>query len=416
VASPSYEDRAVPEPDVALAHRERCHRELAHASVTVAAGTGAIDAVVPVCGPGRALTVYVVRGHTLSRVVRSREPGATFGAPRVISTGVDRLGPAAMDGAHVLLAWRSPTSALDNEETDTWWTANVDDDGDAARGTWQLPSGYVGLGTIAPVERDGNGVAAIATVAREGRNPFIVRSIVRPEPTTPHDAVDAGMPGALADGELEAYEPEHRVALALAVTDEGATELRALDFSDAAADRGRVHLAGEHALVAAHAVAATGARSLFAYSEFDPSDAARDASGAAPCIPVSPSLCVRAGAPTLLLVGPGGTRTVAVARSGLVDDVVLDSSERAIVLYVAPAADAGQAQRAARVDTSSGRVEPLVLQPADPLPPLDHPAVVRCDGEPWLAAEVMIADPDAGVRDDAVLAAPLSCLLATPAI
>src|SRR5450432_3739151 len=62
-----------------LTLRDRCALEIAHASVAVPLGFGAIDSLTPTCGNDATLTVWAMRGHTLSRLTRSRDPGSRFG-------------------------------------------------------------------------------------------------------------------------------------------------------------------------------------------------------------------------------------------------------------------------------------------------------------------------------------------------
>src|SRR5207244_3782581 len=83
-------------------------------------------------------------------------------------------------------------------------------------------------------------------------------------------------------------------------------------------------------------------------------------------------------------------------------------SDRALLLYVG-ASNSDRSQRAARIDVNTGAIESLRLAPSDDLPPLDHPALVRCGREPWLVAEILVSEGnDAGTspRESAVIALP----------
>jgi hypothetical protein len=382
---------------------------VAHAAVATPPGLGALDALVPTCGSDGTIAIWVLRGHTLSRVSRSRTAGSTFAPPEVIATGADRLGPVAEDGAFGPLAWRSPTAALEELERDEWWAAFLDSAAPLGqrvrRGSVVMPAGVAGLGILAPVARTGEGVEVLGSIARTGGEPQVVRLAVR----APRDEVEARErdPGSLGEGELKAYEPVGRVGLAFAMEPGGARYLRALAFmGEGAVERGRVPLSRGHVLVAPRGVA-RGGESLFVLSEFDVVAPER-----ARCLALDESLCVQPGVVTLVRVGAREVHTVAVAREGLVDTFALDEGDRAVVLYLA-AEGADRAQRAARVDLGTGAVGPLVVAPADELPPLDHPALVRCGREPWLAAEVLVSEGDdaSGMRESAVIALPFACLV-----
>jgi hypothetical protein len=116
---------------------------------------------------------------------------------------------------------------------------------------------------------------------------------------------------------------------------------------------------------------------------------------------------------TVLRVDAAGVRRFAVAPAGLVDTLALDETDRVLLFYLAQDGNE-RGQRAVRVDTTSGAVERLELMPADELPPLDHPALVRCGREPWLAAEVVLSEGvDSGTAraESAVIALPAACLI-----
>lgn len=387
--------------------RERCRRELAHASVAVPPGLGAIDGLMPTCGADGSLVIWTLRGHTLSRVSRSRVPGSSFAIPEVVATGADRVGPVAVDGVLGPVAWRTPTTAIEELDADEWWVAFIDSEAvpghRVRRGSVLMPPGVVGLGVLAPVARTEEGVEVMGTIARTGMHPRIVRYTVH----APRDEVESlsGDPEALCEGELKAYETVHRVALALAVEPEGRTVLRALQrVGTAMVQRGRIGLSRGHVLVVPRGVA-RGGTSLFVFSEFDV--ATRGSS----CLVLGDSLCVVPGAVVLVRVDASGVTTLTVAQQGLVDTFTLDDRDRAVVFYVL---GNEQSQRAARIDLDRGMVERLNLVPTDELPPLDHPALVRCGREPWLTAEVLIdTGGDAGgvSTERGVIAVPLECVL-----
>lgn len=373
-------------------------------------GMGAIDALVPTCGPGEDITVWTLRGHTLSRLQRPRAPGGIFAQSEIVATGADRLGPIAMDHALGPAAWRSPTVALDDLDGDEWWAGYIDPRADAGarmrRGSVTMPAGSVGLGVLAPLGRtsDGRGVEVLGTLARQGENPRLVRVTV-PAPSDEAHALRE-MPPALSEGELKAWEPSNRVALAYVVESDGAPRLRALVLSaDSAQVRGEVSLTRQHVLVVARGVA-RGEIAVFALAEFDVSR--REVGD---CIALDESLCVTPGPVRLLRVERAGVTTLQVAPRGLVDTIGLDAEDRVLVLYVAAGTEE-RAQRAARVDVATGRVEALSLTPSDDLPPLDRPALVRCGREPWLAAEVLVSESTdaAARRESAVIALPFACL------
>ncbi len=401
--------------DARVATDERCREEIAHATVATVPGLGAIDALIPTCDPdSRTLVVWAMRGHTLSRIERPLVPGATFRPGEIVSTGADRLGPIATTAVSGPIAWRSPTLALDDVESDEIWTAVIEPPSDGSalrvlRGSASMPGGTVGLGIVAPIERTPAGVHLLATVAREGENPRMIRLVV---PAPQDEAVTlAALPPALADGELKAYEPTHRVALAYAVTGTQATVLQAFRV-----DGDRLRLIGSspvtrrHVLVIARGVDAGRGRSAFVWTTFD---VARGADAGA-CMALDETLCVNPGPLMLGLADDHGLQTFELGARGLPDTIALDASGRLIVMMLT-ADRKRRGQQAVRVDLETQESTDVTLVPGDALPPMDHPALVRCGNEPWIVAEVLVDDGagDAAARrtrESAVIALPFECL------
>ncbi len=377
-------------------------------------GLGALDALVPVCGDDDTIAVFVLRGHTLSRLVRARAPGSTFHLADPIATGADRLGPVGADSAASLgpLAWRSPTVLLDENVGDEWWVAWLEHGLDAGarvrRGSAVMPAGVEGLGIIVPIARRDTAVEVLTTIARAGSNPRLVRATV---PTGGDELVPfTHDPPAIAEGELKAWERTSGAAIVFAVEPDGHTVLRALhvpeDPASTARVLGTVPLARSHVLVAPAGIPLPGGDALFAYSEFDVVHR-----GAGPCLVLDESLCVAPGAVRLLRVGVGGAVPVDVAPSGLIDTFAREHDTTVLALYVDGSGDT-RAQYAVRFDTSTSTSRPARLTPSDALPPLDRPALVRCGDEVWLAAEVVVEPGDAGrARETAVMVLPAACVL-----
>ncbi len=395
------------------AMRARCNQEVARGAVATIPGTGALDAMIPACD-GDTLAVYALRGHTLTRLTRSLTPGSTFRLPDPVATGADRLGALAFDGVNGPLAWRSPTVLLDEGVGDEWWVAWLEGatDGGSARvhrGSAVMPTGAEGLGVIAPIGRRGDAVEVLATIARQGGNPQLVRATV---PTGGEELERfAQDPPSIGEGELKAWEGTTHTAVVFAIADDGGSVLRAVRVVDTPGEGahaiGEVPMARSHVLVSPTGIALPGGDALFAYNEFD---VVRR--GAGPCLALDETLCVQPGAVRMLRVaGTGGARVYDVMPSGLIDTVVLEHDSTVLALYVNAIGET-RAQHAVRFDAATGAVRRVTLAPSDEMPPLDHPTLVRCGGEAWLAAEVVVEGTDAGrARETAVMAVPAACIV-----
>ncbi len=381
----------------------RCEREIDRAAVSFPPGAGSVDTVAAACARG-SLALFVVRGHTLSRVERSTVAGSGYTPPYVISTGVDRLGPVAPDGLDGPLAWRSPLAGLDDERDDVWAASLTPSDAGVAslRGDALMPAGYVGLGIAVADRVSASGLDVFATFARAGEAPSTARLAVRLGRDTPDEPHSTSRAFA---GELKAWEASHRVALSR-IEEGDATYLETSRADGGASVRHR--LASRHALVIARGVS-VGARSAFLVGEFT---LGREDAGA--CVAVGEGICVRPGPLYALIVGPPGgeLERVDIAPRGLPDSLAARGNEL-IALYVAPDEGPDQtAQRAARIDVAHREVTPLAFTPPPGFGAIDGPSLVGCDDGVWLAAEISVPlgdSADAGVRT-AVTALPLECL------
>lgn len=394
--------RARPDP-MPVMMSPRCGREIERAAVSYPPGAGAIELVTPTCAHGT-LALFVVRGHTLTRVERATAQGSGFSPPRVISTGVDRLGPIAPDAIDGPVAWRSPLAGLDDERDDVWAARLSPADAGAAvlRGDALMPAGYVGLGIVAPGALSATGLGVYASFGGSVEDPSTARLTVRlgrDEPEQPRE-VPRTLPG-----ELKAWESDRRVALAR-IEDGGATYLEATWIDTGAHARHR--LTSRHALVTARGVSAAG-RSAFLVGEFG---LGRDDAGA--CVPVGDGVCVRAGALYVLLAGAPGAalERVEVAPRALPDSLAARGDELT-ALYVSPDEGPDQTtQRAMRLDVAHREATPLTFTPPQGFGAIDGPSLVGCDDGVWLAAQIAVPlgdDPDAATRA-AVTALPLECL------
>lgn len=381
----------------------RCEREIDRAAVSFPPGAGSIDTVTAACARG-SLALFVVRGHTLSRVERATAAGSGFSPTQIISTGVDRLGPVAPDALDGPLAWRSPLAGMDDERDDVWAASlTLSDAGmTARRGDVLMPAGYVGLGISVADRVSATGLDVFATFARAGEDPSTARLSVRlgrDTPDEPHTTTRAFA------GELKAWEATHRVALSR-IEEGGATYLEAARVDGSASVRHR--LASRHALVISRGVS-VGERSAFLVGEFS---LGREDAGA--CVAVGEGICVRPGPLYALLVGPPGgeMERFEIAPRALPDSLAARGNELT-ALYVAPDENPEQtAQRAARVDVAHREVTPLAFTPPPGFGAIDGPSLVGCDDGVWIAAEISVPlgdSPDAGVRT-AVTALPLECL------
>ncbi|MEI8255068.1 MAG: hypothetical protein WCJ30_05285 [Deltaproteobacteria bacterium] len=395
--------------------RVRCDAEIARGAVATVPGLGALDALVPACGDDDdTIAVFALRGHTLSRLVRARSPGSTFHLADPIATGADRLGPVGSGDTASLgpLAWRSPTVLLDMDVGDEWWVAWLEPGLDAGarvrRGSAVMPAGAEALGIIAPIARRDTSVEVLATLARAGSNPRLVRATV---PTGGNELVPfTHDPPAIAEGELKAWERATGTALVFAIEPDGHMLLRAIhvpeDPASSASVLGTVRLARSHVLVAPAGIPLPGGDALFAYSEFDVVQR-----GAGPCVVLDESLCVAPGPVRMLRVGASGAVPTDLAPSGLIDTFAREHDTTMLALYVEGAGET-RTQRAVRFDAASGNVRAARLTPSDALPPLDRPALVRCGDEVWLAAEVVVEPGDAGrARETAVMVLPAACVV-----
>ncbi len=383
-------------PVAPVAMSPRCARELAEPRAFVAPGSGGVDTIAAACA-GDTLAVFVARGGTLSRALRSTREGAAFEAPTVVSTGVDRMGPVAVDGVEGPVAWRSPLVGLDDDERDDVWAAVLARrDGGVAvlRGDVLMPAGAAGLGVVAPW-RDGQGALGVyASVGRVGAVPSTVRLRVLAGRDAPGAA---GAMTTVIPGELKAWEASRRVALAR--VEEGAAVYLEASWGEGGA-RSRHALASRYALVSQRGVSA-GGRSVFLVGEF----ALADADGGA-CMRVGAGACVRAGAMYLLVAGEAGSalERVDVAPEG-VPDAIAARDGVVTVLYVAQ----GE-QLLAQVRMADGAVTPRSLRAPDGFGAIDGPTLVACDDGVWLAAEVTrVADEGAAPRSG-VTAVPVECL------
>ena len=409
-----------PEPRVARSHGSddvpvapppqrsaRCVREVTAAAVSIPAGSGPLDAFVPVCAHGT-LALYVVRGHILSRVERATDPGAPFGPVEVLSTGVDRLGPVAPEALDGPLAWRSPTAGLDEVERDDVWAA-VRAAGDAGarvlRGDALLPAGVEGLGAPVAWRAQGDAVTVLAGVGRRDAPPSVSRVTVRVGSDRPSQPAE--LP-TLVEGELHAFEASRGVALSrVAGPGEPAWVLTWLDGMRAS----RVPARAPFGLVVGRGVSVDG-RSAFVMGEF-----ALGNPDAGPCVRMGGDLCVvPAGLSVLLARGPDEAPVRLAIGDGALPDSVAARGHELTVLYVSAGAS-GTAQRAARVDVRDGSVTPLVFAPPEGFGAIDGPAVVNCDDGVWMAAEIALeradeaGDPSRAAPRRAVTALPMECLV-----
>jgi hypothetical protein len=371
-----------------------------------------LDAIAPVCA-GDSIAVYALRGHTLSRLVRPLAAGATFRLPDPIATGADRLGPVGLGHANGPLAWRSPTVLLDENVGDEWWVAWLDEDPDGGvrvhRGSALVQPGGEGIGTIIPIARRGSAVEVLATIARSGANPQLVRATV---PTDSDELLRfTHDPPSLGEGEIKAWEASTRTAVAFAVTEDGAGVLRILGVDDTpdegAHARGEVRLARSHVIVTPTGLPLPNGEALFAYSEFDVVQRGHGA-----CLALDQTLCVQPGPVRILRIDAANTiRTTDLAPAGLVDSIAIERDQTVLAFFV-DAVGETRAQHAMRFDAATGEIRRAPLEPSDEIPPLDRPALVHCGDEVWLAAEVVVEPGDAGrTNETAVMIVPASCVV-----
>jgi hypothetical protein len=392
-----------------MVRSQRCVQEVTRASVVAAPGTGPVDQITATCARAT-LAMYVVRGGVLSRVARRTAPASPYGAPSVVSTGVDHLGPVAPEAIDGPLAWRSPLTGLDEHERDDVWAAVIQapDGGEVQvlRGDALMPVGAVGLGEVVADARTATGVNVLASIARAEQTPTAVRVPIvlgRDEPGAPTDLVDE------VPGELKAWEASRRVALArIEDADGAALEATWLGMH---APRVRYRLSSRYVLVVARGVEAAG-RAVFVVGEF-----ALGRGDAGVCMHLGEGMCVRATGMYLLVAGaPGSALTrIDVSEDGLPDALAARGGE-VVVLYMAPdenaLRDMRPAQHAVRVDVAHREVTPLTFAPPEGLGAIDGPTLVSCEDGVWMAAEVALPTsdaPDAATRS-VVTALPLECL------
>lgn len=381
---------------VPVAMSPHCARELAEPRAFVAPGSGGVDALAAACA-GDTLAAFVVRGGTLSRTVRSTREGSAFDAPVLVSTGVDRMGPVAVDGVDGPVAWRSPMTGLDVDERDDVWAAVLTrSDGGVAvlRGDVLMPAGAAGLGVVAPW-RDAQGALGVyASVGRLGTTPSTVRLRVVPGRDAPGAA---GAMTPVIPGELKAWEASRRVALAR--VEEGASVYLEATWGEGGV-WSRHALGSRYALVSPRGVS-VGDRSVFLVGEFALSDP-----DGGPCMRVGAGACVRPGEMYLLVAGAAGSplARIDVAREG-VPDAIAAREGVVTALYVAQ-----EEQRLAAVDVAHRAVTPRSLRAPEGFGAIDGPTLVACDDGVWLVAEVTRVGDEGEVPRSAVTAVPVACI------
>jgi hypothetical protein len=372
--------------------------EIARAPVATAPGTGPIDTITASCAEGT-LALFVLRGHTLSRIVRRTVPGVPFNGPEVWATGVDRLGPVAPDAVRGPVAWRSPLVGIDPDERDDVWAAvlRVGDGGDfVSRGDALLPRGLLGLGVPIAVERRVAGVTMFASVAREGEAPFAARIQVSLGDDHPAEPMELPF---VAHGELKAWEASRGVALAR-VDDLHGAWLEATWRTGGM--RSRHRLTARHALVASRGVHVEG-HSVFAVGEFE-----RGTHDGGRCMVMGEGMCVTLTGLYALIAGVPGAplERVPIASEGL-PDALASHRGQLLLLYLSHEAFSPR-QRVARIDFATRTVTELTLTPPRGLGAIDGPTLVPCDDGVWLAAELAAEGTEA--PSGRVTAIPLECL------
>jgi hypothetical protein len=297
-------------------------------------------------------------------------------------------------------------AGIDADERDDVWSAFITRD-DASglnvlRGDALMPAGVAGLGVPVPVAREGRTVALLATIGREGTPPASVRVRVTAGNEAPVNVTDLT---SELSGELKAWEPSRRVALARTGGADGAAlEATWLD----ATARSRHRTESRLTLVVSRGVR-VGDRSFFAVGEF-----LLGRTETAACLTVGEGLCVRPGALYLLVAGEAGAplERVEVAPQGLPDSIAAQG-DTLTVIYLGARETATRElvaeQRVVRVRWPSREVTPLVLEPPDDFADIDRPSLVACEDGIWVVTEVSLARRDAGPLS-AVTALPLECL------
>ena len=341
-----------------------------------------------------------LRGATLSRLTRRRDAPAPFGLAQVIATGVDRLGPVQQDSADGPVAWQS-TDDTGRHATE-WGGAWLEFGGDGSVAVRQGRAGAdvraIGLGIVAPIERVGDGLDVLASAASDTDTPHLIAQHIAWQTGTAA-AVTAPSSRPLIEGELRAWEPAHRIAIAYGMDALGSGSLRVIPLRPEAHESARFPLRRAFAMVDPRGISA-GNAAFFAVSEFD-----IDSSPDGHCLAMDQSRCVTAGAVTVLRVDATGMTPMPVVSEGLLDTFSLDAAGHILLFYVG-----NGSQRAARLDPATGAVNLLGVAPPADLPPIDHLALIRCAGESWLGFEVLVSADDAG-GESAVMAVPAECLL-----
>jgi len=410
----------VVEPPQAMLYSPACVAEIDRAAVARIPGHGDLDQLVATCA-GDTLALWTLRGHTLGRITRTLEPGARFAAPEEVSTGADRLGAVAEDAIAGPLAWRSPTTNLEDER-DTLWAAHFAPPSDAGsgriqRGSLSLPVSVSGLGAPTARSVEGGAVTVLAGFTMAGHTPFVAtvsvpleappRAPRAPAAAEPSEPPTAPLPSTQAAGELLAAGPG-RDGVSLLRMGSSSDAGTALSLVAAWPDGRRqgigLDATAGHVLVHPRGIS-LGSRTAFVLGTFS--------LGGAGCIPLGPELCVRPGAlSVLLLEGPGdAVRRIPVAPAGLPDGLAAQG-DTLEVLYVAPdpQTPGDTAQRGASVHLPDGRVTARTLTAPPGMGSLDTPTLVSCRDGVWIAMGVSVPAPDGGGRVMAATALPWSCV------
>lgn len=371
-----------------------CVREITHAAIGHPAGTGPIDTLSVACAGDR-LAVFALRGHVLSRLVRTTVPGAGFSPPLVIGQGADRLGPVMPDGVDGPVAWRSPTTDLTPElERDTVWAAQVqtaDGGTSVLRADLTMPAGVAGLGVLVAEKPTAEGLFVMSSHGSEDAAPGVFRHRLTLDRRTPETLT--AMPSARWEGELDAWDFTRGTALTREHVNEGVSFVA----TRAGAAPQRFASPGPLAMVSPRGVA-VGDRSAFLYADFR---VGRPDSGL--CLPLSDGVCIEPGAVSLLVASDHATRRIELSPRGMPDALSADG-DGLVAMFVSPENGREARQRVVRVSLDSDRVTERTLRPPEGMPAIDHPALVQCGTSVWLVAEV-------SAPESAVTALPLACVL-----
>jgi hypothetical protein len=392
--------------DGGVATGPRCVHERTRGALAVMQGVGPLRALAARC-EGDLLSAWADRGGTLSRATRSTRDPSAWSLAVTLATDVRDLG--VMDGQGGPVAWRAATT--DDGGRAERWRALRDARDERAPGGLGWPETHTGRGLLAAVDGTHEAVRVLGSFAsRESADASggvrtVLARVGRSEGTgVEARGVDAGIFAHEIEGELQAYEPRGRVGALARSGADGLARIALFSLEgDAMRERGTVALATSHALVAPRGARA-GGTSAFLVGGFDRTDPA-----AGGCLLVGEGACVRPGPLTLVRLDVDGVvRARELASAGL-PDALAEDGEGWVALFVA--LDRGRpAQRVARVGRT-GAVEGSWELRGEGLPPLDHPTLVSCAGEPWLLGEALVAPAeDGGERESGVLAVPLACL------